>query len=271
MSSIIKELVELCQYSGEGKHPFFVQGGGGNCSVKLDGKMAIKASGYFLEDVNEKDGYVVVDLKTKQILENTHLRPSLEVSIHYLLGSHVIHTHPLLLGPLICSYEGQEEFKKLFPEENFFWIPYAAPGSNLFIKIEEVLKDKSLSGSVVLFLENHGLFVSTQNQQECIKLHESIINKMKDFFNCSGSPLKKDIKVCGFLTPDHIVYSSTDLTKLSGKSKIAFEELESYSAYVLSLIDTKKWNAKYLTSEEISFVKNMEEEKYRQKLLEKNE
>lgn len=271
MSSIIKELVELCQYSGEGKHPFFVQGGGGNCSVKSDGTMAIKASGYFLEDVNEKNGYVVVDLKTKQILENTHLRPSLEVNIHYLLGSHVIHTHPLLLGPLICSKEGQEEFKKLFPEENFIWISYAAPGNNLFKRIEEILKGKSLSGNVVLFLENHGLFVSTQNKKECINLHESIINKLSTFFNYSSYSPQKDIKASGFLTPDHIVYSSVDLAKLSGKSKIAFEELESYSGFVLSLIDSKKWNVKYLTKEEISFIQNMEEEKYRQKLLEKNE
>ena len=40
----------------------YVQGGGGNTSVKLDGLMAIKASGYRLSQVTSRGGYAVLDL-----------------------------------------------------------------------------------------------------------------------------------------------------------------------------------------------------------------
>ena len=45
-----------------GKNPVFVHGGGGNTSAKLDDRyMAVKASGYRLDQVTEWDGYVIVD------------------------------------------------------------------------------------------------------------------------------------------------------------------------------------------------------------------
>ena len=128
-----------------------------------------------------------------------------------------------------------------------------------------------MAGSIVLFLENHGLFVSAINKESCIKLHENIINKLRDSFNYSNLDAYGDIKANGFLTPDHVVYSSLDMTKLSEKQKIAFDELEQYTKIVISLINSKKWNVKYLTTDEVFFIQNMEEEKYRQKLLGKKE
>ena len=45
----------------------YVQGGGGNTSVKLEnGLMAIKASGYRLADIQTDDGYAVLDYQAIQ-------------------------------------------------------------------------------------------------------------------------------------------------------------------------------------------------------------
>ena len=47
-----------------GARPDYVQGGGGNTSVKLDGGlMAIKASGFCLKDIREDRAYAVLDYK----------------------------------------------------------------------------------------------------------------------------------------------------------------------------------------------------------------
>lgn len=58
----IKDLERISKAAG--KSPDFVQGGGGNTSVKLDDElMAVKASGYMLKDISPTDGYVVVNYK----------------------------------------------------------------------------------------------------------------------------------------------------------------------------------------------------------------
>ncbi|NMA66786.1 MAG: class II aldolase/adducin family protein, partial [Clostridiaceae bacterium] len=55
-----KELEAISQYAG--KRIDYVQGGGGNTSVKLNDEfMAVKASGYKLSQITENEGYVVVN------------------------------------------------------------------------------------------------------------------------------------------------------------------------------------------------------------------
>ena len=57
---LLEEYVRLSHCSG-GRSDY-VQGGGGNTSVKLaGGKMAIKASGYRLSDVGTEQAYSVLD------------------------------------------------------------------------------------------------------------------------------------------------------------------------------------------------------------------
>ena len=54
-----KLMYKISAYAGQ---PAYVQGGGGNTSVKFDGRlMAIKASGYTLGEITEEKGYVTVD------------------------------------------------------------------------------------------------------------------------------------------------------------------------------------------------------------------
>ena len=51
----------------------YVQGGGGNTSVKLEGDlMAIKASGYCLKDIAVDKAYAVLDLKPLRAFYLSH-------------------------------------------------------------------------------------------------------------------------------------------------------------------------------------------------------
>ena len=58
--SELEKLVKISQ--AVGNSPDLIQGGGGNTSVKLDDKlMAVKASGYRLNQITENEGFVVVN------------------------------------------------------------------------------------------------------------------------------------------------------------------------------------------------------------------
>lgn len=262
------DFLQISHYAG--KHPDFVQGGGGNCSVKFSSCMIIKASGSFLSEVNTESGYVYLDLRTREVLKNQKYKPSLEVQIHFLLGNYVIHTHPILVGGLVCAKEGFANFKKIFKEENLYWINYKNPGRDLFDEVKKFVERENLFSKrpFVLFLKNHGIFISAGSKEECIGIHDLIISKLSDFFDYKNLayPLEK-ASLIGYLTPDHVVYGTLLEGRLSGKQKLAEAELLEFSSKVLALINSKKWHAEYLDNNDVNIIKNMEEEKYRQDFL----
>lgn len=267
LKEAIAELVELSHYAA--KHPLFIQGGGGNCSVKYDTKMVIKASGLFLEEVSFNKGYVQLDLDTGKQVGDLNLRPSLETPLHLLLGNYVIHTHPIVVGALVCSVEGKRSYKEVLSERNCYWVDYATPGIQLSSKVDEVIKSHSIdmNENLVLLLENHGIFVSSNSQEGCIELHEKCIKELNSFL----CVLEVDPLACnlnGFLTPDHVVYSELDkIEKISRKQELAKEELKAFAKSVAAIIRNKKWRIKYISNKDVEFIRNMEEEKYRQGLL----
>ena len=56
----LNEFVKMSRIGGS--RVDYVQGGGGNTSVKLPGgRMAIKASGFCLKDIGQQQGYAVVN------------------------------------------------------------------------------------------------------------------------------------------------------------------------------------------------------------------
>jgi rhamnose utilization protein RhaD (predicted bifunctional aldolase and dehydrogenase) len=157
------KLVEITEHARRiGSRPDYVQGGGGNVSIKLNANtMAIKASGYRLEDIYPEDGIVTLDhtklekfFKTKTLTDdldllikenesvvsesifdtnNTDLKPSIETGFHAILGESVIHTHSVYVNTLTCTKEGQELLSSLFPES--IYIPYKTPGVALTLTI----------------------------------------------------------------------------------------------------------------------------------------
>ncbi len=206
--------------SAVGNRPEYVQGGGGNTSVKLDEElMAIKASGFKLRQVTSHSGFAVVNysnvkefLKTASLDSNLdpnidyeneitklinesvveldglqRLKPSVEVGFHSVLKKYVIHTHSVYANILCCSKQGSKLTKKIFPERkwNVIWIPYVNPGFYLALKIFESIetyrKEKGFMPNVFL-MENHGLVVTDDNKDSCIELHSMINNRIKQYF-----------------------------------------------------------------------------------------
>ena len=214
MVSMDKSLSQLVRISKiVGSNSLLTQGGGGNTSVKTDdGKfMYIKASGTALKDMSTKKGWrrlklesVISIIKDKSInggdicLREAEIirrlqracddgikrsvRPSVESHLHAMLGRCVIHLHPAAVLAYTCAKNGKCELQRLFKKEGYppVWVPYATPGFMLakrMTKLVENYKNKLGVKPAILFLEKHGLLISTQDALAALKLVEKVIKR----------------------------------------------------------------------------------------------
>lgn len=209
-----KQMHKISSYAGR---PEYVQGGGGNTSVKFDDRlMAIKASGYTLKEITEEKGYVTVDYtKIRRYYDSVQKeagkdyekeslqvnlssiallpgmeekRPSVEVGFHSFLSKNVIHTHSVYANILCCSEEGRDAAQKIFEQSGigYVFLPYIDPGFTLTLTIKKEIgayqKEKGCMPDV-LFLDNHGVIVHNDDVNKVIEIHEAVNEKIKNYFN----------------------------------------------------------------------------------------
>ena len=188
-----------------GSRADYVQGGGGNTSVKLkNGQMAIKASGYCLKDIEKDNGYAVVDgiavrkfywendpenfedceaAGAQCIKENIQLveglpalRPSVEAGFHSILKTYVLHTHSVYANMAACAIGGREVVEKAFQYApySWCWVDYQDPGAKLaFIIRDELNRVEKETGRVpaVIIMQNHGIIVHDDDAVSCLAIH----------------------------------------------------------------------------------------------------
>lgn len=289
MEKEINNLVNLSKKIGS--YPEFVQGGGGNISVKINQNlMAIKASGYLLKDVKYDDGFSFVNnqniadyLKNKTSPKTTesdfdsfiiankihldgypNLKPSIETGFHSILPQkYIIHTHSVYVNILCCSKEGENIVKKLFPDA--FWVQYANPGKEITLEITRSIDNISS----LYFMQNHGIIVCSENAEDAYNLHKFVNDKIISHFNIDNGYNFKDNYNFDFkdyrdavLFPDQIVYlMSKDLQKTNA----GIETLYAYH-YILNNIKNLNLTANFISQKDINYIENMESEKYRKNL-----
>ena len=332
-----KQMREISSYAGARKD--YVQGGGGNTSTKFDARlMAIKASGYTLAEITEEKGYVTVDYKNildyyrsvdiswaadfeKKSLEVSlnnvvllpgmeNKRPSVEVGFHSLLKKCVIHTHSVYANILCCCEEGRAVADDIFAglDVKYTFIPYIDPGFRLTLAISEMLtsfSDKSGRMPDVIFLENHGVITHADNSEETIALHETVNDRIREYFNIGEFPqpairgsehgfasdtayLKDFLKKYDFddayfnalrLYPDQLIYLGSkiggairitdgDIGYIAGeKEALTMEETLLGVAFVIDMISQKNLHLRQMDEKGASFINNWESEKYRSQLI----
>jgi NAD(P)-dependent dehydrogenase (short-subunit alcohol dehydrogenase family)/rhamnose utilization protein RhaD (predicted bifunctional aldolase and dehydrogenase) len=209
-----KTLLELIRISNAvGRDSTLVQGGGGNTSVKTeDGKfMYIKASGTALKDMDEKRGWrrmrlepVLAIIKDKSLAKldvhkrepevvnrlllacdddiTSKARPSVEAHLHAFLDKCVIHLHPSAAGAFANAKNGKAEIEKLFARESLppLWIPYTNPGFTLAKSIAKLVDDYQKRFGrkpSILFMEKHGLLISTGSANTALRLVRQVISR----------------------------------------------------------------------------------------------
>lgn len=214
------QLVSISSYAGDRKD--YVQGGGGNTSVKFDDSlMSIKASGYTLGEITTNAGYVTVNYKKileyyntvdvssekdfeKESLEVSlgsvellpgmeNKRPSVEVGFHAFLKKCVIHTHAVYANILCCSEEGRAIAEKALKtvDAGYVFIPYIDPGFRLTFEVKRAVDEyKGQHGAApnLIFLENHGVIAHGDSDEEAIAVHETANNSIKEYLGLDVFP-----------------------------------------------------------------------------------
>ncbi|MEA4964324.1 MAG: class II aldolase/adducin family protein [Oscillospiraceae bacterium] len=199
----------------------YVQGGGGNTSVKLPGGlMAIKASGFCLSDIAPDRAYAVldcVDLKDFYLgsepsdFENVEqtgsarakadvrhidgladLRPSVEAGFHSILSTFVLHTHSVYANLAACSTACRDIAEQAFEGANYTWgwVPYTDPGANLTFAIrDELRRVEEKTGKIpsVILMQNHGIIVHDDNPNRCLAIHTDANARLAGLFGLTAT------------------------------------------------------------------------------------
>ena len=208
-----------------GSRPDYVQGGGGNTSVKLDsGLMAIKASGFCLKDIREDHAYAILDCKaisafyadnepadltdvekegaactkanTKHIDGLDDLRPSVEAGFHSILKTFVGHTHSVYANLACCSKECRDIAAAAFKGADYTWgwVPYTDPGANLTFAIRDelarVAKETGKTPSVIL-MQNHGIIAHDDDAEKCVSIHADANERLASAFGLHDGDFPK--------------------------------------------------------------------------------
>ena len=214
--SEIKNFVEISKYAGERFD--LVQAAGGNSSVKLynSGEMLIKASGFLLSDVTKDNGYsrvltapVAAIVRNKEIINTENKReresitsqflkeatidrenrPSIETLLHSLLLKYTLHTHSIVVNMIVAQDNWKDILNTIFNYKKIAFVKYETPGIELAIALDNELKrfDKIPN---IIFLQNHGLIVTSNKKDEIKILTEHILEKIEKHLNIDMSKYK---------------------------------------------------------------------------------
>ena len=263
---------ELLRQVTELSHKFgttdYVHGGGGNTSVKTKDTLWVKPSGTALKAL-QPDVFVALDRSklsmlyketppedpcrreklVKDLISQAKLssapgRPSVEALLHDSLATRfVVHTHPAVVNGMTCSKQGSKAAAALFPEA--LWLDYFDPGFTLCMEVRKRIRDcKTRTGREpeIVFLKNHGVFVTADAPQRIEQLYDLVVAKLTEAYVRAGLDLKLSISKLphvteirkvreqirqawgedcfievsgrfdyagGPLSPDHIVYSKS--------------------------------------------------------------
>lgn len=233
-----------------------VQEAGGNISYKYKDKIIISSSGVSLKNINLFNGYCICDINkinknfnsdTEYFLNiynsKTHFsseRPSMETLLHVKMKKKFsFHSHPVFLNSLLCSKEAEKNLSKIFLNLKYQFFEFKTPGVELgnSINVEED----------IIFLQNHGLIVSSDKIEDCLNISLFIENKCKNFFG--NNDLNYDIDFPLF--PESIIFK---------------QKFKTINNFIYNNIISKNFKPKFLTKEEIKKILSLETEKYRMNL-----
>jgi rhamnose utilization protein RhaD (predicted bifunctional aldolase and dehydrogenase) len=94
----------------------------------------------------------------------------------------VIHLHPSAAGAYVNAKHGKAKLEKLFKDESYppLWVPYTDPGYMLAKRIAGLVdgyQDQFGKMPAILFLEKHGLFITTKSAAGALRLVRRVMNR----------------------------------------------------------------------------------------------
>lgn len=158
--AIRAEYTDLCRRIGPWTD--WVQGPGGNISIKNETHLIVKASGTLIADAE----YVICPIAEPMTVCEGSGRPSIEVYLHTLPSRIIVHLHPAPLLNVLCHAEALPGCT----------IPYCKPGAEL----AELLRAAYNPKIQVYFLKNHGIILCGSTSAEIFDLMVQVRNTVFD-------------------------------------------------------------------------------------------
>ena len=278
---------------------FLTQGLGGNCSVKNDRSMMVKASGKRMTAISEPDFFYEVLLTKSGFsdeIEGQEGKPSIEVYLHALLPfKYVVHLHSTKAIAVSMMLEVRPDIFSVLERSGIGVLPYLRPGQELMNGVRQMLDKKPVSSFV---LANHGIVISgnsvnalTYELSRMNEVLESLLGDSSMEKTCFGKTSEKlDLDAIERIhwhavhnwriTPDHVVFTGINapeslLSELKQQTTYAElagiredqTEIHVHQEQLLSFFDLctmlPMLKLTTLTEDEASFLVNWEAEKLR--------
>jgi rhamnose utilization protein RhaD (predicted bifunctional aldolase and dehydrogenase) len=174
--------------------------GGGNTSLKMDGILYVKGSGWNLDTI-EKGGFSPVDLNTliamasRETLSDTQMvkeqraamsdqsfpNPSIEAILHAIIPfDFVDHTHADAIVTLTNTPNGEDLVQELYGE-NMLLIEYVMPGFLLAKHIYDVTRSVDWNTLDGIILLNHGVFTFDNDAKKAYEKMITLVSKAEKY------------------------------------------------------------------------------------------
>ena len=215
--------MDILQTITELSHEFgtidFVRGGGGNTSCKDEKTLWVKPSGTTLAGL-QPESFVALDrnnlsklyqvqtpsepskreklvkeIMSEAVLQTSQGRASVEAPLHDSLNArYVVHTHPYIVNGLTCAKNGRAVCNELFPSA--LWLDYIDPGYTLCMQVRTEIQQYEQVNSKqpdMIFLKNHGVFVSADDPDQLRQIYNNIIQTLKNQYEAKNISLELEI------------------------------------------------------------------------------
>jgi rhamnose utilization protein RhaD (predicted bifunctional aldolase and dehydrogenase) len=231
------ELTKFQELSREiGENILYVQGAGGNTSIKLDrDTMLVKASGKWLSDAGQDNVFVAVGWAQinrniaegrADALENSQvegrisaLRPSIETTLHSQMPHKVVvHTHSVNTIVHAVLDDARTRIARKLDGMNWAFIPYSKPGVTLTKLVTEALVDESPD---ILVIQNHGLVIGADNAADAY----ARMLLVEDCLDCAAKsvPVPDGVGRQDACASTAFKFADSDLTNQLAYNKIAIK------------------------------------------------
>ncbi|MDR1953793.1 MAG: class II aldolase/adducin family protein [Clostridiales Family XIII bacterium] len=201
----LKKLIAMSRKYGADSD--YVLAGGGNTSYKEDDRMAVKASGAKLADIDEA-GFVEMNAAALRAMVNKQYpaedqareaaaledmgkaklpgqeakRPSVECILHALFPfPYVLHVHPALINGVTCGRAGEAFFSSHLAADDdlsAIWIPLTKPGFVLSKVCHEAFQAYDQAHGKppqTMFLQNHGIFIAGGDPADIDRIMQRVL------------------------------------------------------------------------------------------------
>ncbi len=208
---LLEERVYTSKLLGQDEN--LVLHGGGNTSVKIDGILWVKGSGWDLGTI-EKGGFApvrmdalleiakqdtmsdseLVRLQREGMIDKSAPAPSIEAVVHAIIPYRFVdHTHADAVVTASNTLDGKEIIRQIYGEKVVI-VDYVMPGFVLSKAIAKAVEGKNWDEIEGIVLLNHGIFSFDEDSEKSYQKMLALVKKASDYLDKKAQIQTQEVK-----------------------------------------------------------------------------